>query len=107
MPLKKNNLDQQLEHARSALDGCVKALDERGVAIKDRRRDPKWRSLRAKCRTISRRIKAAEGVTALNEELKQRKAAKAAAAEAPPEKPEKKGKKDKKASKEKSKKKGN
>ena len=105
MPLKKNNLDQQLQHARSALDNRVKALDDKGVSEKDRRRDPEWRKLRAKCRAISRRIQAAEGVTALDEELKQRKAAKAAAAEAPPEAPAKKGKKDKKSSKEKSKKK--
>lgn len=104
MPLKKNDLDQQLQHARSALDDCVKALDEKGVDEKARRRDPKWRHLRARCSAIVKRINAAEAVTELNEELKQRKAAKAAAAEAPPEKAKKKGKKEKKPAKEKSKK---
>jgi hypothetical protein len=108
MSLKKDNLDKQLERARTDLSARAKVLEGKGVKGKDRRRDPQWRHLSALCASIQSRLDVIQASRNLNEELKQRKADKAAqaAAEAaaPKAKAKKEGKKEQKPPKEKKKK---
>jgi hypothetical protein len=72
MPLSQENLERQLARADEALADCVKNLDERGVAETERRRDPQWRSLRAKRRQLQARLRRVTAVAALNDELARR-----------------------------------
>ena len=74
MGLDRNILERQLDHANQALDARVKTLDGNGVGEKERRLDPKWRNLNAQCRQLKRRIRSAQAVVDLDEELKRRKA---------------------------------
>jgi hypothetical protein len=88
-------LERQLNTAREDLAGLATSLDSRGVSAEDRASHPRWRSLHARRLRLERRLRAADALTALAEDLKRRKAEKAAAAAAPepePEKPAKSGK---------------
>jgi hypothetical protein len=101
MPMKKDNLDKQLERAQVDLAGRKKVLDAKGVKSEERRRDPEWRRLSALCASIKSRLNVVQASKNLDEELKQRKVDKAAAkaAEAAAPKGEKKGKKEQKEQK--------
>jgi hypothetical protein len=91
----RKRVEAQLDEARTTLKTWVGALDEAGVEAVKRRRDPKWRSLNARCNQLQGRLKTIDASAALNEELKQRKAQKAAEAQAEvkeAKKPPKKGK---------------
>ena len=74
MAVDRDLLERQLQHANAALTERVKALDAGGVETKQRRLDPKWRSLNARCRQLRRRIRAAQVLLDLDQELKRRKA---------------------------------
>jgi len=73
MPLKQATLERQLQSAKENLGICVDALDKKGIAVKARRSDPKWRMLNSTCRQISARLKRAGEIVALDAELKVRK----------------------------------
>ncbi|NQV24808.1 MAG: hypothetical protein HQ518_10615 [Rhodopirellula sp.] len=74
----QDSLDRQLAIARTELGKYVSILDEKKVAAADRRRDPIWRNLDAKCRQIRTRMVAVDAVAAREAECKQRKEAAAA-----------------------------
>lgn len=96
MTKARERVEAQLQQARATLEHWVGKLDAAGVARDQRRRDAKWRNLNARCTQLNVRLKTIDAGTALDEELKQRKAQKAAAAEAEaaeaPKKAAKKGK---------------
>ena len=73
MGLPRTKLERQLQLCSETLQARTKMLDEKGVDPKQRGLDPKWRTLNAECRQIRRRLKAADAVVALDEQLKQRK----------------------------------
>ncbi len=56
------SLERQHEIAKSRLAQCESALTEAGVEADAMRRHPKWRSVRADCRTIARRLNRAREV---------------------------------------------
>ncbi|MGH7200930.1 MAG: hypothetical protein ACREJB_10020 [Planctomycetaceae bacterium] len=74
MPLSRAHLERQLEHAQTALNRCVEQLDQEGVPAEGRRRHPRWRSLRAKCRMLTRRLNAVGFVEQRDAAAAQRKA---------------------------------
>ncbi|MCH7686015.1 MAG: hypothetical protein IH899_04930 [Planctomycetes bacterium] len=74
MPHKQDNLERQLSHAKQDLDTRTDVLDKQGVDTKQRRRDPVWRELKARCSRLQRRLRSAAAVTTLTEEVKSRKA---------------------------------
>jgi hypothetical protein len=92
-------LKRQLGRANEDLSVWVKALDAKGVAAAERRKDPRWRQLNAACNTIKTRLKAFAAVTARDEAVAQHKAEKLSAAVA--EKEPKKAGKEPRAGKEK------
>ena len=73
MPHKQANLDRQLTHAKEQLDVLRTALDKRDASSADRRRDPLWRELSARCSHLRARIHAAAAIVARDEEVKLRK----------------------------------
>lgn len=82
MPLKRDTLERSLKSAQERLSSWEKVLDERQVAEENRRKDAKWRSYNAACKTITDRIAAIEAVAARDAEVASRKAeAEPAAAE--------------------------
>ena len=93
MPLECTTLQRQLDQADELLSAWIKKLDEKGLEPKQRRRDPKWRALNSSRKQIEARLKRAEQIVALDEELKRR------SAEPVVEKPKKKGPKKGKADK--------
>lgn len=103
MPQKRPDLERQITQANEALAAWVKVLEENGVSPKDRRRDPKWRTLNATRRQLTARLNRVAETETLNEESVRRKAEKAAGGGA--EKAQKK-KKDNKKDKKKPQKKG-
>ena len=78
MGLNRDTLERQLTIATEKLASHVKALDEKGVAAQDHRRDSQWRQLDANRRAVVKRIRAAEAVLAREAECASRKAAAAA-----------------------------
>jgi hypothetical protein len=74
----RSNLESQLQLAKETLDEWVKTLDAKGVTKEARRRDPKWRHLRAKCNTLNKRLRRVNEIAALDEDVKRRKAEKLA-----------------------------
>ncbi len=56
MGLDRNILERQLQFAKDQLQVVQNKLDAAGVELKQRRRDPVWRSANATCRQITRRI---------------------------------------------------
>jgi len=75
MPHHASQLERQLNNAQAELAARKKVLDEKSVSAGDRRRDPVWRQLTAKCQKIEKRVQAAAAVLALDEDVKQRRAA--------------------------------
>lgn len=73
MPLKQDNLDRQLATAREDLAARTKMLEAAGKTVKECRKDPAWRNLNARCRTLSRRHKAAVAVVTLTAEADARR----------------------------------
>lgn len=96
MPHSRANLQRQLEQAGVDLAARAAQLDERGLEPGQRQRDPGWRNLTAKRTQLQNRLKRAEAIAALDDELRNRKAEKASAPK-PAEKPKKTRKKDKAA----------
>jgi hypothetical protein len=82
-------LERQLTVARQDLAGVTSNLDSSGVPAEARGKHPRWRSLHARRLRLERRLRAADALTALSEDLKRRKAEKAAAALAPEPEPAK------------------
>ncbi len=101
MPHKRPNLQRQLTQAGEALAAWAKVLEENGVSQKDRRRDPKWRTLNATCRQLRARLGRVAETETLNAEADRRKAEKAVAGseEEPQQKRQKKQKQPKKQKK--------
>lgn len=56
MPLKPPVLERQHEQAQARLEEREGVLSESGVDADGMRRDPVWRSLRARCRRIARKL---------------------------------------------------
>ena len=81
MGVRRPGLERQLQTARQDLAALTSTLDSSGVAEDDRQSHPRWRSLHARRRQLEHRLRAADKLTALVEELQRRKAEKAAAAE--------------------------
>ena len=101
MPLKQDELNRQLSRANEAIAEWCGILKERGVADDQRHRDPVWRSLNAKRRNLSNRMKTSAEVVAINEELIKRKVERSQIVSTPEEtkpKPKKKPKQKKKPS---------
>ena len=73
MGLPRAKLERQLELATQTLQARTKRLDSDGVDAKRRGLDPKWRTLNAECRQLRRRLKAADQITARDEDVKRRK----------------------------------
>lgn len=73
MGLPRAKLERQLQLAAQTLEARTKRLDSDGVDAKQRGLDPKWRTLNAQCRQLRRRLKAADQITARDEEVKRRK----------------------------------
>jgi hypothetical protein len=73
MGLPRTKLERQLQLATETLQARTKRLDDDGIEPKQRGLDPKWRTLNAQCRQLRRRLKAADHVVALDDELKRRK----------------------------------
>lgn len=67
MGARTASLERQHEHARTRLAQCESALTEAGVPAEAMQRHPEWRSLRADCRTITRRLNRAREIEKLNE----------------------------------------
>ena len=97
MGQRRDSLEHQLKHARESLSTWVKVLNEQGIAGGQRRRDPKWRGLNARCNHIEARLRKVAEIIAVDEELKRRKAEKRAAVsdEKKPKKRKTKASKDK------------
>ena len=96
MSLDRTRVEQQLARAKEELGVWSKALEQDGVSSDAHRADPRWRSLNARVRQISRRLRTIGTIEKVNADCETRKAENAAAAEAPPE-PAPKAKKDKAA----------
>jgi hypothetical protein len=99
MSLHQATLKRQLGRANEDLAVWVKALDAKGVAPTERRKDARWRQLNAACNAIKTRLKAVAVVHARDEAVAQHKAEKLSAAVT--EKEPKKAGKEPKAAKEK------
>ena len=78
MGLNTDTLERQLTIATEKLASRATALNEKGVAAEDHRRDSQWRQLDANRRAVVKRIRAAEAVLAREAECASRKAAAAA-----------------------------
>lgn len=74
MGQKRPNLEWQLSHASTELAAYEKELDQSGLAVEARPRNPKWRNLNARCRQLRHRLNAVAKIEANNEALMQRKA---------------------------------
>ncbi len=74
MPLKQDNIDRQLTAAREDLAARTKQLEAAGKSAKECRKDPTWRRLKAQCRKLSNRRKAATAVVALTQEAEAKRA---------------------------------
>jgi hypothetical protein len=83
MGIRRPGLERQLQSARQDLASLTATLDSTGVGAEDRQTHPRWRRLHARRLHLEQRLRAADKLTALDEELKRRRAEKAAAAEAP------------------------
>lgn len=62
MGARSASLERQHEIAKDRLAQCEKTLTEAGVEATSLRRHPKWRSVRADCRTIARRLNRAREI---------------------------------------------
>jgi hypothetical protein len=74
MGLDRNILERQLSLAKAQLQVVQNKMDAAGVEVKQRRRDPLWRSANATCRQITRRINAMATVEKRDEALAAAKA---------------------------------
>jgi hypothetical protein len=99
MGLNEAILSRQLERAKEDLATCGKALETKGVARAERRKNAQWRHLNAQYNMIRVRLKAVEGVKSRNEDAAKRKAEKIAAAAQEKAEPKKSAKAPKAAAK--------
>jgi hypothetical protein len=99
MSLHQATLKRQLGRANEDLAFWIKALDAKGVAPTERRKNARWRQLNAACNAIKTRLKAVAVVHAREEAVAQHKVEKLSAAVT--EKEPKKAGKEPKAAKEK------
>lgn len=56
MPLKRDNLERQLEFSKQKLDAVASELTAAGIAEKDLKRQPKWKAANAGYRAIKSRL---------------------------------------------------
>ncbi|HUG19782.1 MAG TPA: hypothetical protein VMM56_12430 [Planctomycetaceae bacterium] len=56
MPLKRDNLERQLEFAQQKLDAAASELTAAGIAEKDLKRQPRWKAAKANYRAIKTRL---------------------------------------------------
>lgn len=75
MGMKRDNLEWQLDRAKTELSAFEKELDQKGIAAETRSRNPKWRNLNSRCRQLRNRLNAVSTVEANNADLLQRKEA--------------------------------
>lgn len=83
MGVRRPGLERQLQTARQNLAGVTTALDSSGVSAEERHKHPRWRRVQAHRLRLEHRLRSADKLTALNEELKRRREEKAAAAAEP------------------------
>ena len=62
MGSRSASLERQHELAKDRLAQCESTLTEAGVDAANMRRHPKWRNVRADCRTIARRLNRAREI---------------------------------------------
>lgn len=79
MGLSRENLETQLERAKDTLKAFEQVLEQRGLSPKECRREPKWRNLNAKCRTLRARLRAVSEIESRDAEAERRKTEKATA----------------------------
>ena len=80
MGVRRPGLERQLQTARQDLAGVTATLDSSGVSAEERQKHPRWRRVHARRLRLEQRLRSADKLTALNEELKRRREEKAAAA---------------------------
>lgn len=85
MSLDRTRVEQQLVRAKEELGIWTNALTLEGLAADAHRGDPRWRSLNARIRQISRRLRTIGGIEKVNAECETRKNEIAEEVEAPPE----------------------
>ena len=56
MPLKRDSLERQLEHADQKLKAIAAELTAAGIDEKDLKRQPKWKAAQAEFRTVKSRL---------------------------------------------------
>jgi hypothetical protein len=56
MPLKRDNLERQLEHASQKLAAVAAELKAAGIDEKDLKRQPKWKAAKADFRALKTRL---------------------------------------------------
>jgi len=78
MPLKRAELETQLERAKEHVDIRENQLKEKGITGDDCRKDAKWRHYNARCSTIRTRLNAVSVVEARDAEAEKRKTEKSA-----------------------------
>lgn len=69
MPLKKDELERQLQGAVAALAEWTSVLDERDIPESQRHRDPIWRNLKAQCRQLKSRLRTTDTIISRDEEM--------------------------------------
>ena len=79
MAVDRDLLTRQIQRADVDLSERVKALDANGVDAKNRKLDPHWRRLNARCRQLKRRLRAAQSIVDRDQEVAARKEAAATA----------------------------
>lgn len=72
MPLKNDRLNRSLEYAKTHLSQYEAVLDAGKIEEKDRRRDPKWRSLNSEVKKVEARLEAVAALNARDEAVANR-----------------------------------
>ena len=80
MGVRRPGLERQLQTARQDQAGVTAALDSSGVSAEERLKHPRFRHVHARRLRLEQRLRSADKLTALDEELKRRREEKAAAA---------------------------
>ena len=80
MGVRRPGLERQLQTARQDLAGVTATLDSSGLSTEERQKHPRFRRVHARRLRLEHRLRSADKLTALAEELKRRREEKAAAA---------------------------
>lgn len=81
MSMTREKLERQRKLAEEQLASWTKSLESEGVTPDERVLEPRWRGLRARCQSLSRRLRAVEALAARDAEAQQRKEAGVGASE--------------------------